>query len=457
MGSSGVVRRMKCPPGRHTGWGDSMYEPLWTRGAELPVFSKLEEDIRTDVLIIGGGLAGLLCAYRLEQAGVDYALVEADRICRGVTRNTTAKVTAQHGLIYHKLLRRLGPERAKLYLLANQRAVEEFRGLSREISCDFEEKDSFVYSLNDERKLEREMEALERLHAPAELVERLPLPFETAGAVRFPGQGQFHPLKFAARIARNLRIYEQTPVREFRGNTVTTPKGTIRAEKMIICTHFPILNKHGSYFLKQYQHRSYVLGLEGAPTLPGMYVDEADGGLSLRNAGGLLLLGGGGHRTGKEGGGWRELRAFTETHWPDAREKYRWAAQDCMTLDGAPYIGPYSARTPDLFVATGFNKWGMTSSMVSAMILTDLVQGQENSYAPAFAPSRSMLRPQLAVNALESTLNLLTPTTPRCPHMGCALKWNRQEHSWDCPCHGSRFDGEGNLLDGPATGDLEET
>ena len=108
-------------------------------------------------------------------------------------------------------------------------------------------------------------------------------------------------------------------------------------------------------------------------------------------------------------------------------------------------------------MATGFNKWGMTSSMVSAMILTDLVQGQENSYAPAFAPSRSMLRPQLAVNALEATLNLLTPTTPRCPHMGCALKWNRQEHSWDCPCHGSRFDGEGRLLDGPATGDLEET
>ena len=195
------LQRMKCPPGRHTGRGDIMYDPLWTQKAELPAFSKLEEAIRTDVLIVGGGLAGLLCAHRLEQAGVDYVLVEADRICRGVTRNTTAKVTAQHGLIYHKLLRRLGPERAKLYLMANQRAVEEFCGLSRGISCDFEEKDSFVYSLNDERKLERELEALEILHAPAELTGELPLPFETAGAVRFPGQGHFHPLKFAAGIA----------------------------------------------------------------------------------------------------------------------------------------------------------------------------------------------------------------------------------------------------------------
>ena len=187
----------------------------------------------------------------------------------------------------------------------------------------------------------------------------------------------------------------------------------------------------------------------------GMYVDEAAEGLSFRNAQGMLLLGGGSHRTGKQGGGWRELEAFAKRHYPRAHIRYRWAAQDCMTLDGVPYIGPYSARTENLYVATGFNKWGMTSAMAAAMLLTDMVQGKRPDDAPVFSPSRSMLRPQLALNALEAAASLLTPTAPRCPHMGCALKWNAQEHSWDCPCHGSRFTQEGGLIENPAMRDLE--
>ena len=134
----------------------------------------------------------------------------------------------------------------------------------------------------------------------------------------------------------------------------------------------------------------------------------------------------------------------------------QWAAQDCMSLDGIPYIGLYSPRTPGLYVATGFNKWGMTSSMVAAMVLKDLVLGKETPWAEVFAPNRTMLHPQLGVNAWDSAVNLLTPTTPRCPHMGCALKWNPREHTWDCPCHGSRFTKEGKLLENPATGDIKK-
>ncbi len=124
-----------------------------------------------------------------------------------------------------------------------------------------------------------------------------------------------------------------------------------------------------------------------------------------------------------------------------------------MSLDGVPYIGQYSKGTPGLYVATGFNKWGMTSAMTAAMILTDLVLERDNPYAPAFAPSRSILHPQLAVNGLESICGLMAPTVPRCPHMGCALKYNPQEHSWDCPCHGSRFGEDGSLIDNPAVDD----
>ena len=266
-------------------------------------------------------------------------------------------------------------------------------------------------------------------------------------------QAQFHPLKFAFAIAKDLPIFENTKILELMPNKAVTEHGEISCKKMIVATHFPMLNKHGGYFLKLYQHRSYVLALDGAADLDGMYVDESDKGLSFRNHGKLLLLGGGGHRTGKNGGNWKELEEFAATHYPKAKIRSRWATQDCMTLDRIPYIGRYSKNTPDLYVATGFNKWGMTSAMVSAMILTDLVREKRNDYAAVFSPSRSILRPQLAVNSFESLVGLLTPTAPRCPHLGCALKYNPDEHSWDCPCHGSRFTESGKLIDNPATDD----
>ena len=431
-----------------------MTQAVWA-GIPLPQFPHLSGNRKMKVLIVGGGMAGLLCAWVLERDGVDYTLIEADRICHGVTRNTTAKLTSQHGLIYHKLLRRFGPEAARGYWEANEAALAQYRVLAQRIDCDFEERDNFIYALGSRKKLEEELAALQRLEIPADLVDTVPLPLETAGAVRFRNQAQFHPLKFAAGIAKGLKIYEHTPARAFHGNTVLTDYGRITAEKIIIATHFPIINKHGGYFLKQYQSRSYVLALEGAALPEGMYLDEAEDGLSFRTYGDLLLLGGGGHRTGKSGGGWDTLEAFAREHYPNARIKARWATQDCMTLDEVPYIGRYSGGTSELYVATGFNKWGMTTSMAAAMILGDRVQGRENPYAHVFSPQRSALRPQLAVNAWEAAVNLLTPTRPRCPHMGCALKWNPQERSWDCPCHGSRFAEDGALLDNPATGNIK--
>ena len=429
-------------------------ESLWKRAWDRPHFARTEGDISTDVLIIGGGMAGILCACLLHRAGVPYVLAESETVCSGITKNTTAKITSQHGLIYDKLIRRFGVDRARQYLSANETALQKYRELCRNIDCDFEEKDAYVYSLDDRRKIDRELAALETLGFPGEFAEDLPLPFSVAGAVRFPHQAQFHPLKFISALSKGLHIYENTPVRELIGTTAVTDHGRIMAKKVIVTTHFPFLNKHGSYFLKLYQHRSYVIALENAPDVAGMYVDEAQKGMSFRNYRDLLLIGGGDHRTGKKSGGWRELRDFAARHYPNAAEKYHWATQDCMSLDGVPYIGPYSASTTGLYVATGFNKWGMTSSMVSAMILSDLVQGKESPFADVFSPSRTILRPQLAINGFQAVISLLTPTVRRCPHMGCALKWNPQEHTWDCPCHGSRFTEKGKLIDNPATGDL---
>ena len=433
-----------------------MLNAIWANTAGLPAFPSLDGELETDVLIIGGGMAGLLCAQALEQSHVPYALIEADTICGGVSRNTTAKITSQHGAVYEKLLREFDRRTARLYWEASEQALSRYRELAKDIDCDFESKDSFLYSTDGTPMLAQEMAALRSIGIPARFEKDLALPFPTDGGICFPNQAQFHPLKFAAGIAGNRNIYEHTAARSFAGNTVLTDKGRITARKIIVATHFPIFNNHGGFFLKLYQARSYVLALENAPDVKGMYLGLGNTGISLRNYGPLLLLGGGEHRTGKSGGGWEALEQFARQHFPASKVVCRWATQDCMTLDGIPYIGRYSGATPNLYVATGFSKWGMTGSMVAAMILSDLVQEKENPYAHVFTPQRSSLRPQLLKNGASAVMHLLTPTVPRCPHMGCALKWNPREHSWDCPCHGSRFRRDGKLLDGPATGNLRK-
>lgn len=429
-------------------------ESLWKATSKMPKFPSLDKDVTTDVLIVGGGIAGLLLAYHLQKAGVDYILVERNRVCSGVTENTTAKITLQHGLIYDKIQRKFGLNFAKKYFEINKIALERFVSLSEGIDCDFVRKDNYVYSCNDLTALQCEVDTLNKIGCEAKLCQNLDLPIYTVGAVKVSGQAQFHPLKFLSHIIGNLNLYENTFVRELAGTTAFTPKGKIKAKRIVVCTHFPFLNKHGLYFIKQYQHRSYVLALKNGPQVDGMYVDAADKGFSFRNQEEFLLLGGGDHRTGKKGGSWNELRNFAQVYYPNAQECYFWATQDCMTLDGIPYIGQYSKNTPNLFVSTGFNKWGMTSSMVSALLLTDLITGKKNPYSEVFDPSRNMITPQLFINGFESTLNLLTPSRKRCPHLGCALKWNEEEHSWDCPCHGSRFSEEGRLLNNPANDDL---
>ncbi len=429
-------------------------ESIWRKTVELPHFAELKGNAKTDVLIVGGGIAGILCAHFLQERGVDYMLVERDTIASGVTGNTTAKITAQHGLIYHKLLKNMGQERAKQYLDANQAAVRKYFSLCGGMDCDFEEKNNFVYSVDSREKIEREARALERLGIKPLLTRAGEVPVATAGAVGFAHQAQFHPLKFIRAIAEGLNIYEHTFVKGFLKNAAVTKNGRIAFKRLIFSTHFPIDNKHGLYFMKLYQHRSYVLALKNAKIPQGMYVDEKGTGLSFRGYGEYLLLGGGGHRTGKGGGAWQELRAFAGKAYPQAREVAHWAAQDCMSLDGIPYIGKYSQNTADCYVATGFNKWGMSSAMTAAMLLADMVTGKKNPYAQVFDPSRSMLHAQLLVNGVETLANFLIPSKRRCPHLGCVLKWNKAEHSWDCPCHGSRFAEDGRLLDNPANGGL---
>ena len=428
-------------------------ESVWQKEDIKTKYPALHTDVQTDILVIGGGMAGVLCARKLQDAGARVVLAEAEQIGGGITARTTAVLTAQHDYLYQDMAERFGEETAKAYLQGNLNAVAAFRKMAEEIPCDFEDLPSVQFTASDPERLKREAITVNRLGFPARFETQIQLGVPAKGAVVYPEMAQFHPLKFLAGAAEGLEIYEKSRVRALDGTTALLENGTIRAGKVIVATHFPFVNRRGLYFMKLYQNRSYVLALENAPD-PGVTLAELEGqGLYFRRYGDLLLMGGGDHRTGKKGGGFRYLRHLARQYFPGAKERFAWANQDCMSLDGLPYVGRYSPNMPDVYVATGFNAWGMTNSMMSAELLTDMILGHANVLEKALRPDRSMLHKQLACNLGATVADFATPTVKRCPHLGCALKWNPREHSWDCPCHGSRFGEHGELLDTPAQKD----
>ena len=425
-------------------------ESLWQKERPECNYPSLKSPIKTQVLVIGGGMAGILCARKLADTGKKVVLVEAERIGSGITANTTAVLTAQHDFLYQDMITQFGPETVRAYLQANLDAVQEFRRLSKEIPCDFEDMPSIQYTAAEPERLRREAETVQKLGYHARYQSRIPLNIPASGAVVYPDMAQFHPLKFLAGAAKDLEIYENSRVLDLKGTTAILKNGRVMAESVIVATHFPFIDRRGLYFMKLYQNRSYVIALENAPN-PGATLAELEGqGIYFRPYGDLLLVGGGDHRTGKQGGGFDYLRAYVKHHFPHAKERFVWGNQDCMTLDGLPYVGHYSPNLPGVYVATGFNAWGMTNAMASAKLLTDMLCGRQNPLEQVYRPNRSMLHKQLWKNLGETAVDFAFPTTRRCTHLGCALRWNPQEHSWECPFHGSRFDMDGNALNTPA-------
>lgn len=425
---------------------------LWQQIHSEKTYPTLKGEVNTQALVIGGGMAGILCARALQEAGKQVVVCEVEKIGGGITARTTAVLTAQHDFLYSDMIKRFDEATAKAYLQGNLSAVKTFRKLSESIPCDFEDVPSIQFSRNDGEVLQRELATVQRLGFSAKLTDK-PDFLKNVTAVEYPGMAQFHPLKFLYGAAKELTIYENSPVRKLEGTTAYLDGGVVKAQQVVVATHFPFINRHGVYFMKLYQNRSYVLALENAPD-PGVTGAEYQGeGIYFRRYGDLLLLGGGDHRTGKKGGGFAFLRQYAKDHFPGAKEKYAWANQDCMTLDGLPYVGQYSPNTPNVYVATGFNGWGMTNSMVASQVIRDQILGKENPLSRILNPARSVMHKQLICNIGETLIDFAIPTVRRCPHLGCALRWNKQEHTWDCPCHGSRFDTEGKLLDTPAQRD----
>lgn len=469
---------------------------IWKTDVSMPEQKALSGDMDVDIAVIGAGMTGILTAYFLQQQGKQVVVLEGDRIGSGQTGNTTAKITSQHGLKYDMLIQKYGKDKARLYAKANEEAIRTYQKIieEQEINCDFQQISAFLYSTHDKEALLREAKAATQLGLPASYVEKIPLPFETVGAVQFENQAQFQPLKFLQCLARQLEIYENTMVYTVKGHTIITSRGNVKANHIVFAVHYPFTILTGAYFLRQHQERSYVVAYENAPILKGMYYSIEEDGLSFRNYKNYLLIGGGKHRTGKkeQGGSYSLIRQKAKQYFPDSREIAGWSAQDCMTHDKLPFIGTYSVFRPYWYVATGFQKWGMTNAMISAMVIRDCICGVKNPYQSVFSPQR--WHPIAAAGSFcadvgVSIKGLLTGyhffthareediecghggivrkglrrygcyrdeegklhrVDIRCTHMGCELLWNPEERTWDCPCHGSRFDYDGNLIDNPA-------
>ena len=482
-------------------------------------FMKLDKDIDTEVCVIGGGIFGITCAYYLSKQGIDVTVLEQGKVCEKVSGYTTAKITSQHNLIYKYLIDSVGEEQAKQYYKANEKAIENIQRIVEDegIDCDFEKQDAFVYTtdIDELDKIKHENEAVNSLGGTSEFVERMELPFDVLGAIKFPNQEQFNPVKYVRGLTDKIvenqgKIYTDTKVIDIKMdedfyNVYTERENVVRAKFVIIASHYPFVDKLGYYFLKMYQSTSYVIGVDiHKKGFEGMYINSKDPIFSYRFAKDgdrdILLVGGSDHKTGSKidlSKAYDNLEKEVRKYYPNCEVLYKWNTEDCISLDKIPYIGEFSDFMPNVFVGTGFNKWGMTSSNVAANIIVDKILGIDNKYEDVFKSKRLhpiKNREELA-NMVKETVNSLVinkfkvkeldfseikkdtghvieydgekmgiykdvngeifAVKPICTHLGCLLSWNNLDKTWDCPCHGSRFDYRGKNLYNPGIKDLE--
>jgi glycine/D-amino acid oxidase-like deaminating enzyme/nitrite reductase/ring-hydroxylating ferredoxin subunit len=478
----------------------------------------LRDEVSVDVAIIGGGIVGLTTAAVLKRAGKTVAVLESKRIVRGASGYTTAKVTSGHGLIYAELTKTFGADGARIYADANQAAVERIAQFVQEdgIDCDFERKANYVYAESDEevQSIEEEVEAARRCGLGVTFVGETPLPYPVAGAIRLDNQAQFHPRKYLLALAESIpgdgsHIFERTravDVDEDEPCAVRTDGGLLRARDVVVATQLPFLDR-GLFFAKTYPHRSYAVAapIDEARAPDGMFINSGTPTRSVRTIRDgrrvLVQVGGQGHKTGQEEDPYARYGAldeFLRRNWPDAGDvEYRWSTQDYMSPDRVPYIGRLRRGSKHVSTATGFNKWGMTNGTVAALILSDRILGRENEWAELFESKR--LKPRVTPKLVKEGVSMgfhfvadrlsraeagsaaelgngeggivrvrgrkravyrdeggeLHVLSPVCRHLGCIVSWNRAERSWDCPCHGSRYTGEGRMIQGPTVKDLK--
>jgi glycine/D-amino acid oxidase-like deaminating enzyme/nitrite reductase/ring-hydroxylating ferredoxin subunit len=498
-------------------------QSYWVESAPPRSFPVLTENIEVDYAIVGAGITGITLAYLLVKEGRRVALLEANEIAHGTTGNTTAKVTVQHDLIYRQFIENFGADSARLYYEANNKAMQFIQRTVAElhIDCEWTEQDAYLYAQTAEgaEQLDQEYEAYRELGIPGEQLDEIPLPIKVHGALKLPAQAQFHPVKYMNGlidlfVAAGGLVYEHTRIdqkvekaEEGEHLVISTMDGQqIICSHVIASSHYPFYDGNGFYYTRTHPERSYLMAVKPAIGYPGgMYLSVDEPKRSLRpvtiNGEPMVIIGGETHKTG-QGDNMNEhysnLERFGKELLGIESIPYRWSAQDWITLDKLPYIGPITSGHSNVWVATGFRKWGMTNGTVAALLLRDQILDRPNPYSDLFTPSRFKADPsiknfivenfnvakQLIGGKLESIKDEVDKLGPdegaivkvdgkrtgayrdpqgklhlvdtTCTHMGCELEWNNGERSWDCPCHGSRFDTKGEVIEGPAVQPLKK-
>ena len=487
-------------------------ESYWLASTKQPEYEELDRDMSVDAAIVGGGLVGITLAYLLKKEGLKVAVLEANRILQGTTGHTTAKVTSQHDLIYDQLTTSIGEELTRQYADANQNAIELIDSIINEnkIDCDFKRLPAFTYTMLDEytEKIEKEVKAASDYGIKAAYTMDTGLPFKVKAAMRFENQAQFHPRKYLIALAEKIQgdgsaIYDRTraiDIIEGDRNTVVTHQGAkVTADAVILASHYPFWDRHGLYFTRVYPERSYLMGVRIKEKFPdGMFITAEDPGRSLRSQpfkdGELLIVGGEHHKTGHGENTYthyEKIKDFARSNYTVEEILYRWSAQDYTSMDNVPLVGRITANRPNIYVATGFMKWGMTNGTAAAKLIRDLILEGKSACEDVYSPQRSTVgasAKNFIVENADVAKNFITDklvpidddidikpgearviehegsrsgayrdekgqlhiVDTKCTHIGCELHWNEAEMSWDCPCHGSRFSFDGKILDGPA-------
>ncbi len=484
------------------------HQSYWLASTEGTNYPRLDGDATVDVAVIGGGIAGLITAMLLKEEGKRVALIEAGRIVQRVTAHTTAKVTALHGLIYDYLVSNFDEETARLYGEANQAGLGLIASMvdRYKIDCDFVRTAAYTYTTEPDQveKIEAEVEAARKAGLPVEFTRDCDLPFPIAGAIKLDWQAHFHPRKYLLGLAQLVEgdgssIWEQTQalkVEDGKPCRVTTDRGVVTADAVVMATHFPFQDD-AFYFARMAPHRSYVVAMTlDGPVPQGMYITPNSShsirSQPMQDGRQLLLVGGEGHQTGKvddEPQRYQRIEKWARQHFPVKEVLYSWSTQDFGAFDRVPFIGLASPTAKHVYVATGFKGWGMTHGAAAGLLLSQTIVGKQSPWAKVFNPNRveltgvaDMVKSGLGVGK-ELVAGYLTPAkredvpvgegriiktdageeavyrapdgtihavSPVCTHMGCIVNWNAAERSWDCPCHGSRFGVDGEVLAGPA-------